>query len=298
MSLASVESSPSASFSVEPLQPFGAKIRGIDLAQPIDADTVDRIKAVWAEHLVLVLPGQSLSEEQQIVFTRNFGELAVHGDTDKLSTKNPNILRITNVREDGATMSLDHESVRFFTTLTAIWHTDGSYKPIPSMGSALHALEVPPEGGETWFCNMFMAYDALPAAMKARIEGLHMVHYQTFTHRLCPGLTPYTPEQEAAQPPVSHPLVRHHADGRRSLYITGTAAYFVSGMPIDEGEALHKELLALGTKDDFVYRHKWTAGDIVMWDNRPTMHRATRYDGLKYRRAMQRTEITGWEPVL
>ena len=292
-----IAATDTATFTVEPLQPFGVRISGLDLARLDDAEAIAAIKALWAEHLVLVFPEQHFSEDEQIAFSRNFGTLAIHGDTDKLSSRRPEILRVTNVGEDGEILDSENEVARYFRTLTGFWHTDGSYKAIPSIGSLLHGLAVPPEGGETWFCNMFMAYDALSDDLKARIEGRHMVHYQTFSHRLCPGLTPYTAEQEAAQPPVTHPLVRTHANGRKSLYISGTNCYYAGGLPLEEGKALHAELMDHGTRDDFVYKHKWTAGDLVMWDNRPTMHRATAYDTARYRRNMQRTEIMGVEPV-
>ena len=276
---------------------LGAEVRGVDLSQPLDADTVEQLKRIWAEHLVLVFPGQHLSEAQQVTFSRHFGELAVHVEPDKISDKVPEIFRVSNVDEHGTRIDPDSEYSRFFTVLTGLWHTDGSYKAVPSMGSTLHALEIPPEGGETWFCNMFAAYEALPDDVKEKIEGRHMVHAQDFTRVTCPGLTPLTTEQRAFVPPVTHPLVRTHGDGRRSLYVNAAVAYFVGGMPLEEGKAFHQHLMALATQPEFVYRHHWSVGDLVTWDNRGTMHRVTEYDGNKHRRAMQRTEIMGTEVV-
>ena len=168
---------------------------------------------------------------------------------------------------------------------------------MPSLGSILHGLEVPLEGGETWFCNMIRAYEALPPEIKQRIEGRHMVHAQDFTRVTCPGLTPLTQEQREQVPPVTHPLIRTLGDGRRSLFVNAAAAYFVGGMPFEDGKAFHKQLMDLATRPAHVYRHRWSLGDVVMWDNRATMHRVTPYDGNKYRRAMQRTEILGNEIV-
>ena len=297
MSVASVESSPSAAFTVEPLVPFGAKITGLDLAQPLDADTVDQLTALWAEHLVLLFPEQTLSEEQQVAFTRNFGALACFHEQEKISSTFPEILRVSNVAADGSTLDPDSDYRRYFATLTGLWHTDGSYKAVPSRGSMLHALEVPPEGGETWFCNMFKAYDEMPADMKAKIQGRHMVHNHEVTRVLCPGLPPMKEEDKLALPPVTHPLVRTHGDGRRSLFFTANVAYYVGGMELEDGKAFHKELMDHASQDKFVYKHKWSVGDVVMWDNRPTMHRVTDFDAAKHRRVLQRTELLGTELV-
>lgn len=299
MVVASVESPVPQSLTVEKLHPaIGAEVRGLDLSEPLDTATVAALKEIWAEHLVLVFPEQDLSEAAQVAFTRNFGEMAIHQDPEKRSTSVPEILRIANVDEDGNILRVDHELRRYFATLTALWHTDGSYKAVPSFGSVLHGREVPPEGGETWFANMFAAYEALSDEIKAKIQGRHMVHNHEFTRMICPGLTPTTEQQKHDLPPVTHPLVRTHADGRKSLYISENVAYYVGGMPLEEGKAFHKELMAHAIKSDFVYRHKWRKGDVVMWDNRATMHRVTDYDAAKHRRAMQRTELLGTEIVV
>ena len=297
MSVEVVARSPSTLTVTKKDAALGAEVRGVDLSQPLDADTLAQINKVWAEHLVLVFPEQCLSEGQQIEFSRNFGELAVHPESEKTSSKAPEIFRVSNVDELGNRLDPNSEYHRFMTILTGVWHTDGSYKALPSRGSILHALEVPAEGGETWFCNMFAAFEALPDKVKKKIEGRHMVHAQDFTRVTCPGLTPLTTEQRASVPPVTHPLVRTHRDGRRSLYVNAAVAYFVGGMPLEEGKVFHTQLMELGTKPEFVYRHKWRVGDLVMWDNRGTMHRVTEYDAHCYRRAMQRTEIMGTEVV-
>ncbi|MDP6709441.1 MAG: TauD/TfdA family dioxygenase [Alphaproteobacteria bacterium] len=144
---------------VRPLGPaLGAEIGGIDLSQPVDDETIAEIRALWAEHQVLLFPEQRLSEEAQVAFSSRFGELAVFHEREKRSSSRPEILRIGNVDEDGNRIDPNHPTRRYFAILTALWHSDGSYKAIPSLGSALHALEVPPEGGETWFTNLFAAY--------------------------------------------------------------------------------------------------------------------------------------------
>ena len=150
---------------------LGAEVRGIDLSRPLDAKTVAWIKRIWAEHLVLVFPGQSLTEDRQIAFSRNFGELAVHVEQDKVSTRAPEIFRASNVDEDGNRIDPESEYFRFFTILTGLWHTDGSYKTMPSLGSILHGLEVPLEGGETCFCNMMKEVAQTAACIGRQFDG-------------------------------------------------------------------------------------------------------------------------------
>ena len=279
-----------------PLHPaIGLEIRGLDLARPLDPATLQQIRDLWARHLVLLFPGQSLTEDQQIAFTRNFGELdPSFVEADKRSTRNPEVLRIANVDEQGNKLAADHPIQRYFANLTTLWHTDGSYRAVPSFASMLHALEVTPAGGETCFANAIAAYEALPEDLLREVEGRHMVHSYEFTRHFEPTLPPLTREERDAQPPVTHPLVRRHADGRRSLYLSGNVAYYVGGMALEEGKRLHARLLDWVTQPRFVYEHKWTRGDVVLWDNRPTLHRVRPYD-TKYRRVLQRTELKGTE---
>lgn len=274
---------------------IGLEIRGLDLARPLDPATLQQIGDLWARHLVLLFPGQSLTEDQQIAFTRNFGELdPSFVEADKVSSRNPEVLRIANVDEQGNKLAADHPIQRYFANLTTLWHTDGSYRAVPSFASMLHALEVTPEGGETCFANAIAAYEALPDELRRAVEGRHMVHSYEFTRHFEPTLPPLTAAERAAQPPVTHPVVRVHADGRRSLYLSGNVAYYVGGMALEEGKRLHARLLDWVTQPRFVYQHKWTKGDVVLWDNRPTLHCVRPYD-TKYRRVLQRTELKGTE---
>ena len=158
----------------------------------------------------------------------------------------------------------------------------------------LHALEVPPEGGETCFADAIAAYDVLPEEVKREVAGKYMVHSYEFTRHYESRLPPLSDRERVDFPPTTHPLVRRHTDGRKSLYISGNVAYYVGGMPLDDGKRLHKYLLDWVTQPRFVYMHRWTVGDVVLWDNRPTLHRVMHYDP-KYRRVLQRTEIKGTE---
>jgi taurine dioxygenase/alpha-ketoglutarate-dependent 2,4-dichlorophenoxyacetate dioxygenase len=273
---------------------IGLEVSGIDLSQALLQAQIDEIKALWQRHLVLVFPGQSLTEDQQMAFTRYFGELDVTVEDDKKSTRNPEILRIGNVGEDGRKLDPDHPIVMYYKALTTPWHTDGSYRAVPSFASMLHALEVVPEGGETCFANAIAAYEALPQEVRQRIDGKYMVHSYEFTRYYEEQLPPLSARERADFPPATHPVVRRHADGRKSLYISGNVAYYVGGMPVEEGKALHRYLLDWVTKPEFVYVHRWKVGDVVLWDNRPTLHRVLPYDP-KYRRVLQRTELKGTE---
>jgi alpha-ketoglutarate-dependent taurine dioxygenase len=270
---------------------IGVEVIGIDLSRPLSDDAFRQVSDLWDRYQLLLFRDQSLTEEQQIAFSRRFGDLAVQTESDKRSSRNPEILRISNVDEKG---SIDLDTQRFFAILTGLWHTDGSYKPLPSHGSILHCLEAADIGGETCFANMIAAYEALPMAMKDRLANKHMVHSYEFTRQFAPGIKPLTDAQKAELPPATHPVVRTLPDGRRTLYMTANVGYYIGGMPLEEGEALHAELLTWATQPRFVYEHKWRAGDLLMWQNPGTMHRIRPYDP-QIRRVMQRTEIVGHE---
>ena len=279
-----------------PLHPaIGAEVLDLDLSQPLDDATLEEIKRLWSQHFVLLFRKQALSEEQQIAFTRRFGKLEVYIEADKRSAKHPEIVRISNVDAEGKIRPAQNDIARFFAILTQLWHTDGSYKPVPSLGSALHAIEVPPSGGETCFSNQVAAWEALPEILKQKVAGKYMLHDHDFTRILAPGLPPSPIEQRLAMPASVHPVLRTHADGRKSLYVSSNVAYYVGGMPHEEGKALHKQLIEWCTQPQFVYCHAWEAGDLLMWDNRFTMHKVQPYKSTEHRRVMQRTELSGSE---
>ena len=252
------------------------------------------IKRLWDHHTVLLFRGQKLTEEQQMAFTANFGELAFGPEDQHKSKRNPAILRVANVDEAGGKLDPNHHVQRYFAILTQLWHTDGSYKTVPSYASCLHALEVPDEGGETCFAGMIAAYEQMPPDLRRAVDGQHMVHFYGFTRVLADNLPPLTLDDLKRLPPVTHPLVRTHADGRKSLYISDNVGYYIGGVPHEEGKRLHRELIEWATQPRFVYAHSWQVGDVVMWDNRTTMHSVRPYDHNK-RRVLQRTELVGTE---
>ena len=185
----------------------------------------------------------------------------------------------------------------YFSKVTRRWHTDGSYKTVPALATCLYGLEVPEEGGDTLFADMAAAYDDLPKSMKTRLDGLHMVHNYENNMELTPGHRPMTVEDKKLLPPVTHPVVRNCGGGRKALYLSDNVARYVGGMTVEKGRDLLQELLKWSTQSRFVYRHRWEARDLLLWDNRRVMHKATDYDMQRYRRVMLRTEIKGEEVV-
>ena len=282
---------------IRPLHPaLGAQVRGIDLAAPLAPETFQALHQAWMEYLVLVFPGQALSDEQQIAFARQFGELEVHHQDIIKSRSAPEIFRVSNVDDDGKLMTAAHPSVAQIS-LAQRWHTDSSYRPVPSMGSILHGIEVTGEGGETWFTNMYRVHDALPAALRPKVEGRKARHDFARLATLAP-IKPLSKAESRAMPPVWQPMVRRHpVTGAKSLFISPIYNDAVEGMADADAVALIGELAELAGRDEFIYRHRWSADDIVMWDNRCTMHQVTPYD-LGQRRVMHRATIIGDGPVI
>jgi taurine dioxygenase len=275
---------------------LGAEIRGVDLGR-VDDRAFRRIYDAWLEHLVLVFPEQNVTDQEQIAFARRFGELEIHPSREHRSSRHPEIYRVSNVDERGNIMPQESKGWRYMS-LTWLWHTDSSFREVPSMGSMLHGIEVPPEGGDTLFANMYAVYDALRDDIQRRIRGLRVVHShdQVLSHdaQLKSASADY-----ARLPPVQHPLVRRHpVTGRRSLFLSPHTMTRIEGMPEEDGRALLGDLTAFATEDRFVYRHKWQRHDVILWDNRCTMHAVMPYDAAHVRRIMHRTTIVGDGPVI
>ena len=283
---------PSPAPVVTVLSPVGAaEIGGIDLSQPLKSAQVAAIRMAIVENPVLIFRDQSLSKDRQARFSRNFGEL--EGHIGKLSdgTTFPTVHTLTNLGADGNLINMD------VTRLNWFWHTDKSYHAVPAFVTILHAVEVPPSGGDTQFSNARLAYDALPEETKARISGLRAVH-DWVASRINSGTSPATAEQKRVRPPVTHPLVRTHPDnGRKSLYL-GVHVSHVDGLPETESAALLAELADHIGQGRFIYTHLWRRGDVVMWDNRCLLHRALpNYEIARHPRVLNRTVVVGATPV-
>jgi len=269
---------------------FFAEISGIDLSIPIDDGDLSLIVKAFAEDAVLLFRNQNLDDESQVTFSKRIGVLE-RSFVDNLGRSRPEITNLSNV--DKENNLLGKGSPRdVLLSGNQIWHTDGSFKIVPSLASALSAREVPPVGGETEFADMRAAYDALACEKKRLIQSLRAEHDFMYSQGRI-GVEYMTEKEKAKVSPVQHPLVRLHPESGRKAIYAGRHASHVFGMPIEEGRALIQELNEFATQPKFVHRHTWQAGDLVLWDNRMVMHRGRSYDDTKYRRIMLRTTLAG-----
>jgi len=275
---------------IRPLHPHvGAQATGVDASRPLGAEGVRQIVAAMDKHAVLVFPGQKLSQEQQLDFERQFGPLDVgfrkirKGAPHRLDYHE--LADISNVAIDGEVAKRDDPKI-VNNIANQLWHSDSSFQQPAACYSMLHAVVIPDRGGETEFCDLRAAYDALSADMKAEIAQLKSEHFALHS-RFMLGDMGYSEEQKKAIPPAVWPLVRTHAGSGRKLLWVGVHATHVLGMTVAEGRMLLMDLLEHATQRQFVYQHRWTVGDMVMWDNRAVLHRGRRFD-LSQRREMRR----------
>ena len=287
----------STRFQVRKLHPaLGAEVRGVDMRQPLDPEAFRELHAIWMEHLVLVFPEQHITDEEHVAFTRHFGEPEIFHQKIIRSQRVKEIFRVSNVNDEGVLMPPDHPTVQQ-VSLAQLWHTDSSYLRVPCNGALLHGVEVSRTGGETQFTNLYLVYDELPDRLKQQVEGRTARHNFAHMHTQRP-LKPMTEEEKAAVPPVWQPMVRKHpVTGRKSLYISPIYNDEVEGMSPADGQRLLAELTEFAEQPRFVYRHRWDPDDILLWDNRCTMHQVTPFDPTE-RRVMHRTTIVGEGPVL
>jgi len=284
--------------SATPLHPlFAAKITGVDLSRPIDEGLQHAIERAMDEHAVCVLPDQRLEDKQQIAFSQLYGPLEVSppvqakSGTAQFNTRvrHREIFDVSNLDENGAIL-VENDARSAYRLGNQLWHTDSSFRQRSAAWSMLHARVIPPAGGDTEFADTRAAYDALPEAMKTKIEGLIAEHSIWHSRANLGGYTP-TEEERKLCPPARHRVVRRHPGSRRNaLYIASHASHII-GMPLEEGRMLLRELIEFATQPRFVYRHKWRIGDLVIWDNRSTMHRATPFEATGHVRDMRRTTI-------
>ena len=287
------ERTPTSSLKVTRLSDVaGGEIRGLDLSEPITSQTRNAILDAFVEYHVLVFRDQDLTKDEQHAFTLNFGELEQHVGRLPDGSRFPTVHTVTNL--DSAT---GKPTVTPNTHGNYFWHTDKSYHAVPSLTTLLHAVQVPPEGGDTLFANMHMGYDALPEDEKKALDGLRAVHSWEASRRNT-GNKPATELQKRERPPVVHPVVRTHpVTERKSLYL-GMHIGHIEGMPQPRGKAMLDDLLERATVPANVYRHQWKHGDLVMWDNRCLLHRADRnYDMSAHARVLHRTVVIGTVPV-
>jgi len=279
-----------------PLHPLlGVEIVGVDVNH-LDDDVFARIVDAFEEHSVLLFRGQTLDDEQQIAFSRRFGPLEATIRTVVSHARyRPEISNLANVDADDRLIPRgDRRSL--FNAGNQMWHTDSSFKRVPAHASLLSGREVPPEGGETEFASMRVAYERLPETMRRALEGRVAIHSFEYSRGLV-GEGLLSPEDAAQVPPVPQALVRANpVHGRKAFFVASHACEIV-GMPTDGARALLRDLLERATTSERVYTHRWRAGDLVMWDNRCVLHRGRPWDENRYRRVMHRTTVTGAGPT-
>jgi taurine dioxygenase len=272
--------------------PLGAEIIGLDLGRSVDDAAYSRIHRAHLDHHVLVLRDQRITPSQQVAFSRRFGPLQIHVLRQFQLASNPEILIVSNIKEEGKPVGLGDAG--------QLWHSDLSYKERPSLGSMLHAQELPEEGGDTLFANMHLAWDTLPAGLKRIVEGRKAEHSYLANYAELQRRSPWRPNLTAAQiaevAPVLHPVVRTHPEtGRRALFVSEHFTTRIDGLPEDESRAVLDQLFAHSVRPEHIYRHRWQPHDMVFWDNRSLMHLAAGCPEHQ-RRKMYRTTIEGDEP--
>ncbi|MBD8621411.1 TauD/TfdA dioxygenase family protein [Pseudomonas sp. CFBP 13727] len=280
-------------FEVRPLAGHvGAEIVGLDLRLALSDEDFIRIHRAHLDHHVVVFRDQRITPEQQIDFSRRFGVLQIHVLKQFLLAGHPEILIVSNIVENGQPVGLGDAG--------KYWHSDLSYKELPSLGSMLHAQELPSEGGDTLFADMHRAWDTLPAALRQAVEGKHAVHSYTARYSEGKNAANWRPtlsaEQLAQVVTVAHPVVRTHPEnGRKALFVSEGFTTHIVGLPEDESRDLLQQLYAHSVRDEHVYRHQWQPHDMVFWDNRSLVHLAAGCPD-HLRRKLYRTTIQGDAP--
>jgi len=281
---------------VKPLHPdFGAEIGGVDITCQLSKAEWGPIRAAFEEYSILLFRGQAMDDDTQITFSERFGPL------ERTISANPAggtaFARQSNIDINDGTVIPPDDRRMLYQKANMLWHTDSSFKPVPSLCSVLSARQVPSTGGNTEFVSCRAAWERLPVSKQKQLEGLVVVHDLVYSRGLVDP-TVLTTAQKAEVSTVRQALVRTNpANGRKALFI-GAHASHIEGMPLEEGRALLAELLEVASPPEAILSHEWQGGDVIVWDNRCVLHRATPYDSLKFRRLMQRTTIAGDGPTV
>ena len=278
-------------FSVRPLtRHLGAEISGVDLAHELEDELFCALYRAFLRYQVLLFPPQDLPPGRQVGFAHRFGEVQVHVMNQYHADGYPELYRLSNLDEHGK------PNGRHPDKGTLAWHTDGSWQRITGQATIIYGEVMPDSGGETHFCDMYGAYERLDAAWKVRVANLRAVHNLDFSRTRRHGEDPLTEAQRLAKPPVDHPVVRTHPEtGRKCLYL-GDHAEFIVGMPYEEGRMLIETLNANAVHADLSYEHRWKTRELIVWDNRCVMHRATAYDAVTQGRVIRRCTVLGGVP--
>jgi alpha-ketoglutarate-dependent 2,4-dichlorophenoxyacetate dioxygenase len=279
---------------VYPVTPsFAAEIGDVDLSEQVAPADLQAIKEAFTQYAVLIFPNQLLSQDQHLDFARHFGPL----ETTIGVYRKDAPLRLRKEFADVSNLNHDNEvwgkesRLRLFQLGNRLWHTDSSFKRLPALASLLYARSIPPIGGHTEFADERAAYDALPEETKLRLNCL-VAEHSIFNSRARLGFTNFSDEERREMPPVPQVVVRTIPEsGRKSLYLASHAGR-IFGMPENEGRALIDQLIGHATQRQFVYTHRWRVNDLIMWDNRCTMHRGTEFDDLRWKRDVQRATVS------
>ena len=288
------------SISIRPLRgPFAGEVSGLDITRPIDRDAAAAIEAGMDAYAVLVFRGQHLTDEQQIAFTLNFGQLESYKTAGHIRKREdqrlgPGIADFSNLDRHGKIMSAE-DRVWFFKLGDRLWHSDSSFRPAPAKYSLLSGRVIPSWGANTEFADMRAAYDALDERTKAEVADLVCEHSLIYSREAI-GFVDLTAEEIAAFAPVRHPLVRRHPVTRRPSLFLSAHAGAIGGWTVPESRMFLRDLTEHATQSEFVYSHVWKPGDLVMWDNRATMHRGRRFDHREVR-DVRRTTLAGTPPL-
>jgi alpha-ketoglutarate-dependent 2,4-dichlorophenoxyacetate dioxygenase len=272
---------------------FVAHVDGLDLSIPLDPKDVRDIERAMDHYGVLIFRGQALRDDQHVSFALNFGEIELAPQTfdrGRRRLESDRVNDISNLGADGTILPANDRK-RMFNLGNRLWHSDSSFKEVPAQYSLLYAHVVPPEGGETEFADMRAAWDALPEKLRQRVGGLDAEHSLLYSRSLL-GFTEFNEDERLRCAPVRQPVVRTHpGSGRKSLFLSSHMGR-IEGLLVPEGMELIRDLIEHATQREFVYRHHWKAGDLIIWDNRCTMHRGRPFDDQKYPRDMRRVTLS------
>ena len=279
-------------FEVRPLHPvLGCEIIGVTLAQAVSPALFAKVYEAFLDYQLILFRDLDLPPATQVAFARDFGEVQVHVLSQYHGYKeHPEIYTLSNLDKDG------NPSGKHPDKGTLYWHTDGSWRERTGQATMMYSEIVLEVGGETEFADTYSAYDSLPAAIKAKIEGRSAVHNFDFSRTRRHGEDPLTAEQKAKVPPIAHPIVRTHPDTGRKAIFLGDHAEWIEDMDYETGRALIEQLNVMITPPARVYTHRWSPRECIVWDNRCTLHRATGFDEARHKRVMRRCTILGDRP--
>jgi alpha-ketoglutarate-dependent 2,4-dichlorophenoxyacetate dioxygenase len=278
-------------FSVRPLTPnLGAEISGLDMTRELDEATFGALYRAFLRYQVLLFPPHDLPPARQVALARRFGEVQIHVMNQYHADGFPELYRLSNL--DASGKPTGHHPDKG----TLAWHTDGSWQRVTGQATIIYGEVMPAHGGETHFCDMYGAYERLSPQWKARIASLRAVHNLDFSRTRRHGEDPMTDAQRREVPPVDHPVVRTHPETGRKCLFLGDHAEYIVGMDYAAGRALIEELNALAIHFDLTYQHHWSPGQLILWDNRCLLHRATDYDVAGQPRVIRRCTVLGEVP--